>query len=86
MRIIVIEVVYNKFCMTTHLFLVAQVWGISVCEIVGFVSASCIYSRRQYKVSVSCRLLTVTYFLKTPSKTVPFYSAGRDAILLFYAI
>ena len=39
-RIIVIEVVYNNFCMTTNLFLVAQVWGISVCEIVGFVSAS----------------------------------------------
>ena len=44
------------------------------------------YSRRQYKVSVPCRLPTVPYFKKTPSKTVPFYSAGRDAILLFYAI
>ena len=40
------------------------------------------YSRRQYKVSVPCRLPTVPYFKKTPSKTVPFYSAGRDAILL----
>ena len=44
------------------------------------------YSRRQYKVSVPCRLPTVPYFKKTPSKTVPFYSAGRDAILLLYAI
>ena len=47
-RIIVIEVVYNKFCMITNLFLVAQVWGISVCEIVGFVSASCIYVQWTY--------------------------------------
>ena len=41
------------------------------------------YSRRQYKVSVSYRLLTVPYFKKkkTPSKTVPFYSAGRDAVI-----
>ena len=75
-RIIVIEVVYNKFCMTTHLILVAQVWGISVCEIVGFVSASCIYSRRQYKVSVSCHLQTLMYFKKTSSKTVPFILLG----------
>ena len=45
------------------------------------------YSRRQYKVSVSYRLPTVPYLKKkTPSKTVPFYSAGRDAILLLYAI
>ena len=44
------------------------------------------YSRRQYKVSVTYRLPTVPYFKKTPSKTVPFYSAGRDAILLLYAI
>ena len=43
------------------------------------------YSRRQYKVSVTYRLPTVPYFLKTPSETVPFYSAGRDAILLLYA-
>ena len=42
------------------------------------------YSRRQYKVSVPCRLPTVPYFKKTPSKTVPFYSAGRDAILYCY--
>ena len=40
------------------------------------------YSRRQYKVSVTYRLPTVPYFKKTSSKTVPFYSAGRDAILL----
>ena len=46
----------------------------------------CTYSRRQYKVSVTYRLLTVPYFLKMPSKTVPFYSAGHDAILLLYAI
>ena len=47
-----------------------------------------IYSRRQYKVSVSYRLLTVPYFKKTPNAlvTVPFYSAGRDTILLLYAI
>ena len=32
------------------------------------------------------RLPTVPYLKKTPSKTVPFYSAGRDAILLLYAI
>ena len=44
------------------------------------------YSRRQYKVSVPCRLPTVLYLKKTPSKTVPFYSAGRDVILLLYAI
>ena len=45
------------------------------------------YSRRQYKVSVTYRLPTVPYFKKkTPSKIVPFYSAGRDAILLLYAI
>ena len=39
------------------------------------------YSRRQYKVSVSYRLPTVPYFKKKPSKTVPFYSAGRDAVI-----
>ena len=39
------------------------------------------YSRRQYKVSVTYRLLTVPYLKKTPSKTVQFYSAGHDAIL-----
>ena len=45
-----------------------------------------IYSMRQYKVSVTYRLPTVSYLNKTPSKTVPFYSAGHDAILLLYAI
>ena len=44
------------------------------------------YSRRQYKVSVTYHLPTVPYFKKMPSKTVPFYSAGCDAILLLYAI
>ena len=44
------------------------------------------YIRRQYKVSVMYRLPTVPYLKKMPSKTVPFYSAGRDAILLLYAI
>ena len=41
-----------------------------------------------YKVSVSyCSVPTVPYLKKKkPSKTVPFYSAGRDAILLLYAI
>ena len=29
--------VYNKFCMTTNLFLVAQVWGISVCEVLSLL-------------------------------------------------
>ena len=47
------------------------------------------YSRNQYKVSIACHLPTVPYFKKkTPLKrlamTVPFYSAGRDAILLVY--
>ena len=41
-----------------------------------------IYSRCQYKISVAYRLPTILYFKKTPSKTVPFYSAGRDVILL----
>ena len=45
-----------------------------------------IYSRRQYKVSVTYRLPTVPYLKKMPSKTVPFYSTGRDAILLLYTI
>ena len=44
------------------------------------------YTRRQYKVSVTCHLPTVPYLRKTPLKrlamTVPFYSAGRGAILL----
>ena len=47
----------------------------------------CEYSRRQYKVSVSYLSVpftdcTVLYALLT----VPFYSAGRDAILLLHAI
>ena len=46
----------------------------------------CTYSRHQYKVSVTYRLPTVPYLKKMPSKTVPFYSAGRDAILLLYVI
>ena len=58
-------------------------------QIEAFMKGMCtvmLYSRRQYKVSVTYRLPTVPYLKKTPSKTVPFYSAGCDAILLLYAI
>ena len=70
-------------CMYVYLCICVYLY---VCVCMCVHACPFMYSRRQYKVSVSCRLPTVPYLKKTSSKTVPFYSAGRDAILLLYAI
>ena len=77
---------YVYVCVYVYVY-VCECMYVSVCMYVYVGVYVCEYSRRQYKVSVSYLSVpftdcTVLYALLT----VPFYSAGRDAILLLHAI